>query len=667
MEILYLWIENHNDFIINQGFSFSSQFIFNYDLDSKRINYKANPLFIDNFFRCHEKINIVNINAIIGSNGVGKTTILDLIKKNLCTGEGGISNHLIVIFREYSDKIIRIRYSKKIEISNLLELTKIYDTKFFEITNTSNGNISDFDNTSFITYSNIFDGRREFSTEFLNTNLLNISTNNLLYKDYFDYRNPNYKFKTSSENKLERINGSNPLIVHKNYETKRQLFYKQDKHGSLCDIEIPNQINVLIREINIKSIFPEYPGSESDSEFDTNYLLHKLNTLRERLGDFYIYTEMTEMNFEKYRNSIISSYEYAGYVMSKSIYFDFINNASNMNYMFSIKQLSNLEFNIKENVLNDLKLFFNKILNDINNDKSIFTQDSPKQKIEIYIKYILKFISTFDNFLKSIDTKNIKEYKSYASILLNNVKDQVDMLNNLIKSYLNISPSLDLIDFEWPGLSSGEKAKLNFFSRFYELINNKVNKFSTLKKNIILLIDEGELYYHPQWQKCFISDLIKYLPVIWSSSMHDQINLQIILTSNSPFLISDLPKINVTFLKRKSNRELENVHLEDQKQTFASNIHSLFTDSFFVEHGLIGEFAKSKIDYVINILQNDKISNLDEKEKTKIQNIIEIIGEPVIRNKLLNMLEDQLKITLLGSEKRIKDLEKKVANLEKGN
>jgi len=662
MELLYLWVKKYNDFILDKGFNFSSEFIIDYDNDSKKLEIKMDSLFINNFFKSDTKVNILNISAIIGANGVGKTTILDLIKGNLCKGEGGIKNHMLIVFKDHINNILKIRYSNEINILNLLALKKKYDVKEYKITNTTNGDIKDFDETSFIFYSNIFDGRREFPNEELVTNLLNISTNNLLYKDYYDFRNPNYKYKNLSERNLYTINGTNPLVVHRKYETKRQLYFKKDKYGDNCNIEIPNQINIILNEINIKSVFPAFEKSVLDSNLIDSI---KITSELKVINTFNLICQKSETNFRKYKESVNSNVDFLNYIFAKSIYFDFINNNSKYKYSLYISNLDSLEFNINKNLILELKLFFKNILSNINSNKSNFTYEPPQNELKIYLNSIIKFIDSFDKFTIGFKSKDIKLNETSVIINVHDFRVKADIINNLVTEYLNIFPTLDFIDFEWPDLSTGQKAKLNFYSRFYELINQKVNKYGQLKNNIILLIDEGELFYHPEWQKYFVSDLINYLPNVWSNKEANNINLQIIITSNSPLIISDLPKSNIIFLTRKENGKLETAQLEDQKQTFASNIHTLFTDSFFVKGGLIGEFAKNKIDYVINLLQNSRFKNLSEKQINEILSIINIIGEPVIKNKLIRMFENKSTLNLFESEKKINDLEKRVSNLEK--
>ena len=91
----------------------------------------------------------------------------------------------------------------------------------------------------------------------------------------------------------------------------------------------------------------------------------------------------------------------------------------------------------------------------------------------------------------------------------------------------------------------------------------------------------------------------------------------------------------------------------------------LLSDSFFMEDGLMGEFAKSKIDKAITLLNQDK---LDEKDLKYCEQIISIIGEPIVKNQLQRMLDskrlkkvdeiDAIKKSMIAMKQRLDELEK---------
>ncbi|MEA1952772.1 MAG: hypothetical protein U9O24_00080 [Campylobacterota bacterium] len=93
--------------------------------------------------------------------------------------------------------------------------------------------------------------------------------------------------------------------------------------------------------------------------------------------------------------------------------------------------------------------------------------------------------------------------------------------------------------------------------------------------------------------------------------------------------------------------------LKDKKQTFGANIHTLLSDSFFMEGGLMGEFAKGKIDKAITLLNQDKLSENDLKY---CEQIISIIGEPIVKNQLQRMLDSKRLSKIYAINQKIKDM-----------
>ena len=72
-----------------------------------------------------------------------------------------------------------------------------------------------------------------------------------------------------------------------------------------------------------------------------------------------------------------------------------------------------------------------------------------------------------------------------------------------------------------------------------------------------------------------------------------------------------------------------------------------------MKDGLMGEFAKSKIDDVIKYLNNDKKSTITTDKDA--QNIIDIIGEPIIKRELQRMLKNKMELSNKTEIDTIKD------------
>ena len=192
------------------------------------------------------------------------------------------------------------------------------------------------------------------------------------------------------------------------------------------------------------------------------------------------------------------------------------------------------------------------------------------------------------------------------------------------------------IELRFNSLSFGEKYTLNIFIQI-------LNRLKT-KKPYIIFLDEVTMSMHPDWQRQYINDLI---------NLYKEYHVHFIITTHSPFLISDLKKENIIFLK---NGKQTHPFKEDE-QTFGANIHTLLSHGFFMEDGLMGEFAKEKINEVIQYLNNEK-SKIQTIEEA--QNIISIIGEPVLKSTLQNMLNEKQ----YPNDSKLEKLKKEKARLE---
>ena len=223
----------------------------------------------------------------------------------------------------------------------------------------------------------------------------------------------------------------------------------------------------------------------------------------------------------------------------------------------------------------------------------------------------------------------------------------------------NISNAQVVINY---GMSSGERALYTFFSRLigeifgkqgeihHAAINKIIHDNKYDGKTIIILLDEPDLQLHPEWQQKFIDMLLQLLWLYFP-----KVKFQIIITTHSPILLSDIPKNNVIFIDKNFDGSSRVCNEVDFNETFAANIHSLYNNSFFLDGIPIGCFAKRKVEELYDKINNDVLSD----------NIIEDIyriGEPIIRGVLLKLYDEKRKSS--KKSERIKMLKKELSKLE---
>lgn len=106
-------------------------------------------------------------------------------------------------------------------------------------------------------------------------------------------------------------------------------------------------------------------------------------------------------------------------------------------------------------------------------------------------------------------------------------------------------------------------------------------------KYVMAIFDEIELYFHPEMQRTFISYMLDGLKQMRFKNLE---GIQILLATHSPFILSDIPKSKVLFLDKFGHP----VKVDDMC-TFGANIHSMLRHSFFLQEGTMGAFAQKVI------------------------------------------------------------------------
>ncbi len=207
-------------------------------------------------------------------------------------------------------------------------------------------------------------------------------------------------------------------------------------------------------------------------------------------------------------------------------------------------------------------------------------------------------------------------------------------------------------------LSSGEKQWNYSVSSFLYHLNN-LDSVPTQRgriqySRVLLILEEVELYFHPEMQRCYIQHVIKSVTQLHLNKIK---KIQIFFVTHSPFILSDIPEQNILFLDEKGLPAGE----EHITKTFGGNIHELLAKSFFLDKALVGEFARKKIESIIKLVQLDRENNFDDEQKNELEATINLIGEEYLREKLLEMFNE--KYNSDTKENRIRQLEDELRRL----
>ena len=180
-------------------------------------------------------------------------------------------------------------------------------------------------------------------------------------------------------------------------------------------------------------------------------------------------------------------------------------------------------------------------------------------------------------------------------------------------------------------LSSGEQQYFNALNTIvYHILN--LDSIQNHYSRVNVIFDEIELYFHPEFQRRFISDLLRAVKNLRLENVKE---LNIIFSTHSPFILSDIPSSNILRLKKGEPKPNSN-------QTFGANIHDLLANDFFLDKGFMGAFSKKTIEIIIKNLQSEL--EFSEEDQKKMWDTIELIGEDVLRNSLISLYQKKFKV-----------------------
>lgn len=314
-----------------------------------------------------------------------------------------------------------------------------------------------------------------------------------------------------------------------------------------------------------------------------------------------------------------------------------------------MSHISNLFTYILKDELEYLDIFFRPTYIKISNyDKSY-----ANLKIDEMIEK-LKSKEENKEFIEQLEISRdlLKQFKYNQKIDIR-VLDSIKILFELpIQNHFYID-FYNEMDISFSEFSQGERSFYNHF--LFLMFINKNHSESKENENTFFLIDEPDATFHPNWQRKYVSQLLN----IYKNYKK---NIHLIITSHSPFILSDIPKANVIFLEKdEKTGNCKNVSNRIDINPFGANIHTLLSHGFFMKDGLMGEFAKKKIDLAIKYL-NQKI--LTEDELNYCENIISIIGEPIIKRELQRMLDSKRLSEIELIKKQIAELQQELDKKE---
>lgn len=176
-----------------------------------------------------------------------------------------------------------------------------------------------------------------------------------------------------------------------------------------------------------------------------------------------------------------------------------------------------------------------------------------------------------------------------------------------------------ILNIEISEMSEGYRAFLDLISRTVSAVYS-INDGDSL----VLLIDEPDRSLHPELSRKFLNVLLD------SINQCKNRKVQIVLTSHSPFIVTDILPENVYAIDNMDGHR----RIRRNQDTFATNIYYLLMDSFMLEN-TFGEYSYKQLKYIMELLKSN--DNIEKEQLEWIRKIIDRIGEKTVRNKMLQL------------------------------
>lgn len=632
-----------------QMINFGGKYLYKIESSGKQIVFSrsVNPSFQADFFDISKrKVSLSNVSAVVGQNGVGKSSILNSIRQHFIENPNALPSCDSVLLFEVGENLL---YSTSND--NLKVILKDSD-QLVQLKSIVKGSVQS------IYYSPHFDLR--FNPNFDEVDYHDISLDRNLDLDLMDLSS----------------RGKNDYGV--DYPVKQELLFK----NSGRQIRFLNSPLVAKKHIFEGLIgFPDHGNAkfvtrgvvnDKDPRNVPADFLYPLKQLQAQIEqDLDRWTKIRKLDSKK---RVSNQIEINRFLLQRYIVRDLLS--------IIIRQMDAKNDN-RSNAHFDQDYFDKNHGTDSLQGLIAFIESCkiPTAKgmtvpfdVELIKKLFNKIYEVIENVDREDDVTNstFKAAPEDAILILELQNEVVFNLSNYYnqqlaeksRDYSNLNYLVPPLLFYAPAdrnLSSGENALLNFFSKLYDFLTVKLNP-KVNPKNVVssylLLLDEADLGFHPLWKKKYLFILTKTLAYFFEQYPKLK-SIQLIFTTHDPLTLSDLPNNNVIYL-RIDDGKLKVLDHSDRRPTFAANITDLLADSFFIDTGLVGDFVQYKIDGLIDWLNGD---DKDESEKRK--QLIEMIDEPIVRQKLAEMydqkMNEDLEISLI--DKQLLELNQRKTNL----
>ncbi|MBY0009643.1 AAA family ATPase [Paenibacillus typhae] len=604
-QLLYIYLHKLSNCYEEQNFNFTNAFEVSYDPSFREL--KLSPK--DNPYEDLWGERIHNINLIIGRNGAGKSTLLDLlgsVKSNRVHRFPFENNSWFAIYHVVADTFLIEGYE-----SDLL------------------GNVQDLP--------------PDIHVEYCITVKYDQKTGQLFASDYIQHAISNNHKSPIREQLLPLYlansanqpwySGQSNRFVHETYVGFQREYINHPLYANLYQF-ITTEYQLLEQDYTVKDALLTLNRNEDISSTFSTF------DEEEKLLDLKLYNNKAELLLLK-SDGFIRLYHTTSHPndlwTAKEKFIIRHLEAVLASLLIQLKQnLSKKDFQIIRSLLAKVKLDSDNL-----NGRTSYLLQALHELQSAMPPDMHEFDLVFDYYafeqiisdLIELDSRYFTSSKE-ATVSLKEGMDP--KLVHFLQHYDDMNPRVggSSLQVSFQQMSTGELEFINGFANLYRAVYYALNDKQV--ETILLLIDEPDASFHPEWSRRYIANLVKFLE---KGNFTRAVKFQILLTTHSPFMVSDVPKEHINCIKiTMDNGEIKRT-VQQADFGLMSNIYDIMKSDFFIG-APIGEFASQIFKRLLNKIE--RLDTYDSREVEQISGLIEGIGEEVLRKKLTQMLNNRI-------------------------
>lgn len=550
---------------------------------------------------------VLSLSCIVGNNGAGKTTSLRFILENITEGfqPDNVKKKILIYYDQsrpdclwYYTNIDILEVRGDCLLASIKSEDKSDDLRPYAI-----------ENISYSSYPQVTSENNPLGHELAGSHVL--SDGWIVYKDLECSTNIDARFLSSIPYTLAKA-------IQNEREQYRIAKFMNESFDLIKGLEISTPVYFRFTIDDSGEIFYKYSPVIRDDQKE------KILELKNK-----IYSINTKDDRKRYAIRLI---------------FSVLLNISREDIQYIdlwIEIIGKYVDNVGRHISSDVDILFDIARNEINNSKFEFHEVHVQRLLRLrainmlnHASVIYDALNDYAEYERSIpgfydDFFTCKVQGEKTNAILDKIYPNDTNYMLLTGEYIKVRYGYD--KYEDCVLSSGEIQVYKLFSRLYDTLITKPIKESKSYDHVLLALDEAEMGFHPEWQRMFLKVLLNFLDRLPKHPTY-----QIILTTHSPIILSDIPKCCINYLKREG-QVTKSLNREDQIESFGSNIYDILSSPFIMRQ-FIGDYAADVIDMIVK----DIVEAVNVQEKDDDPNLmrrVKMIGDDYIRNALIQKIE----------------------------